>query len=86
MAGAFSMSLRHLMAIPLSRSMQVRDGEKNIPFAITPLSFEVLGTVEDIEECARLSLLKCVDSRYYNTERAALFLYRTPRARIVVLR
>jgi hypothetical protein len=48
MAGAFSMSLRHLMAIPLSRSMQVRDGEKNIPFAITPLSFEVLGTVEDI--------------------------------------
>ena len=30
-----------------------------------------------MEECARLSLLKCVDSRYYNTEKAALFLYRT---------
>jgi DNA-binding XRE family transcriptional regulator len=37
---------------------------------LPPLSFEALQATEDIEEYAHLSLGRCGDARYYNTEKA----------------
>ncbi len=42
--------------------------------ALPPLSLEVLGHVEDVENYARHALHNCGDSRYYNAEKALMIL------------
>lgn len=41
---------------------------------IPPLPIKVLGEVQDVEEFARLSLMRCGDSRYYNAQQAVRIL------------